>query len=154
MENFCDANPPNISSNSNLKPKSSEYPSSSIFAWDMYWPSTLTSLDSISDLMISTSAIKVSLVEWCGEVPSWKRNHFSSRFFTKTMPPQRRKPQHYQKSQGSGSYPHPLKISSRFLRLDPFACQSAQISSLTFLDPSARFWKIRFARDRIAAGES
>ena len=56
--------------------------------------------------------------------------------------------------QVSASYPQRLKISSRFLRFDPLACQSAHISSLTFFDPSARFWKILFALERTAAGDN
>ena len=53
----------------------------------------------------------------------------------------------------SGSYPHPLKISSRSFFLLPPAFQSFQISSETFLEPLARRVKIRLALLRIALGD-
>ena len=55
-------------------------------------------------------------------------------------------------NQGSGSYPHCLKICSNILFLGPLLCHSSQISSLTFLLPSPRFVKIRLDRDRMASG--
>ena len=55
-------------------------------------------------------------------------------------------------NQGSGSYPHCLKIRSSILFLGPLLCHSSQISSLTFLLPSPRFVKIRLDRERMASG--